>query len=188
MGILKDKTLYHGSLEIVTKPEIRIYPDRAMDFGQGFYCTTSFEQADKWAKAKIRKGNANIAYVNEYTFEKFPGGLRIKEFPKEPNLEWLDFVVESRTNPKHEYEYDIVTGPVANDDAFAAIETYIAEGDTSQERKEKLIKELKTYKLRDQILFHTEESIKRLSFVRQHKVLPDNTKSQNINKTKGKTL
>lgn len=36
--------LYHGSTEIVASPEIRD-ANRPLDYGSGFYTTTSFEQA-----------------------------------------------------------------------------------------------------------------------------------------------
>ena len=35
--------LYHGSLEQVICPEIR-EPNRTLDYGSGFYTTTSFKQ------------------------------------------------------------------------------------------------------------------------------------------------
>ena len=50
--------LYHGSLEIVEVPEIRM-PDRTLDYGSGFYTTTSFEQAETWVKRKMRDKNAD---------------------------------------------------------------------------------------------------------------------------------
>ena len=42
--------LYHGSLEIVDFPEIR-EPNRTLDYGSGFYTTTSFRQAEDWVRA-----------------------------------------------------------------------------------------------------------------------------------------
>ena len=41
--------LYHGSIEIVENPEIRI-PSRSLDYGYGFYTTTSLKQAEDWVK------------------------------------------------------------------------------------------------------------------------------------------
>ena len=41
--------LYHGSLEIVEHPRI-IEPNRTLDYGRGFYTTTSYEQAEQWFK------------------------------------------------------------------------------------------------------------------------------------------
>lgn len=156
--------IYHGSPEIVSKPEIRIDPERAMDFGQGFYCTTSRTQAEKWAKAKIRKGKYERGYVNEYIFYFLDNSLKIKKFENEPTIEWLDFVVANRTNPLFENDYDIIIGPIANDDAFSAIETFVAQKDHSVQKKMELIKTLKTYKLKDQILFRTDKALKTLQF------------------------
>lgn len=39
--------LYHGSIEKVEHPEIR-KSNRTLDYGQGFYTTTSCEQAEAW--------------------------------------------------------------------------------------------------------------------------------------------
>lgn len=46
--------LYHGSTDLVDKPEIR-ESDVYLDFGVGFYTTTSFEQAERWAKKKCEE-------------------------------------------------------------------------------------------------------------------------------------
>ena len=51
--------LYHGSTDLVDKPEIR-KSDIYLDFGIGFYTTTSFEQAERWAKIKMRRKNVEI--------------------------------------------------------------------------------------------------------------------------------
>ncbi len=47
-------TLYHGSTEIVEKPGI-ITGDKFLDFGFGFYTTTSKEQALRWAEIKKKR-------------------------------------------------------------------------------------------------------------------------------------
>lgn len=44
-------TIYHGGFSEIQKPEI-LEPKRTLDFGSGFYATTSFEQAKKWAITK----------------------------------------------------------------------------------------------------------------------------------------
>lgn len=46
--------LYHGSLEIVDHPEIR-KAVRTLDYGDGFYATTSFQQAEAWVRRRPRK-------------------------------------------------------------------------------------------------------------------------------------
>ena len=59
--------LYHGSIEIVENPEIRI-PSRSLDYGDGFYTTTSLKQAEDWVKRKLNSNNP-IGYVNIYEFD-----------------------------------------------------------------------------------------------------------------------
>ena len=60
--------LYHGSTDLVDKPEIR-KSDVYLDFGVGFYTTTSFEQAERWARIKMRRKNVNSGYVAVYVFD-----------------------------------------------------------------------------------------------------------------------
>ena len=38
--------IYHGSIEKVEKPEIRISKHRTLDYGYGFYTTTSYSQLE----------------------------------------------------------------------------------------------------------------------------------------------
>ena len=44
--------VYHGSLEKVEIPEIRT-PNRTLDYGCGFYTTTSYKQAESWVKRRM---------------------------------------------------------------------------------------------------------------------------------------
>lgn len=150
--------LYHGSLEQVEKPEIR-EANRALDYGNGFYTTTSEEQATLWVKRKLgRKGGKG--YVNVYEFDEISASqLDILHF-SEPTEEWLDFVMANRTDLNFCHTHDIVWGPVANDRVYAAFALY--EGGLLN--KQELIKELKTYILVDQLLFHTTRSIDCLKF------------------------
>ena len=55
--------LYHGSTEIVDKPEIR-ESKTYLDFGMGFYTTTSFVQAQRWAQIKMRRQNSDKCFMN----------------------------------------------------------------------------------------------------------------------------
>ena len=56
--------LYHGSDIIVDKPQIR-EPNRTLDYGAGFYTTTSYSQAEKWVRRKLH-GNTPCGYVCVY--------------------------------------------------------------------------------------------------------------------------
>ena len=60
--------LYHGSLERITSPEIR-EPNRTLDYGAGFYATTSFEQAEEWVRRRMKEAMADKGYVNEYALD-----------------------------------------------------------------------------------------------------------------------
>ena len=151
--------LYHGSIEIVDNPEIRI-PSRSLDYGYGFYTTTSFKQAEDWVKRKLN-ANSPIGYVNVYELdEDLVKSLKTLLF-ESPTEDWLDFVMSNRTNKDFNHDFDIVYGPVANDKVYAAFALY--EGGIID--KQNLISELKAYKLVDQYLFHTDKSLAALHFV-----------------------
>ena len=152
--------LYHGSIEQVTHPEIR-QPQRTLDYGSGFYTTTSYEQAERWVRRRMREKKVSLGYINTYDFD-----LRAMELLKtlsfsDPTEEWVDFVMRNRTEKEYVHDYDIVYGPVANDRVYAAFALY--EGGFLD--KQELIKELKAYKLVDQYLFHTEAALQFLTFI-----------------------
>ena len=108
----------------------------------GFYTTTSQEQAELWVKRKIGERNEK-GIVNIYEFDLSSAEkLNVLRFT-EPTEEWLDFVMENRTNKDYRHNYDIVYGPVANDRVYAAFALY--EGGLLN--KQELIQELKTYLL-----------------------------------------
>ena len=152
--------LYHGSIVEVRTPEIRI-PNRTLDYGNGFYTTTSYNQAKEWVQRKITENNTNYGFVNIFEFnESALQQLNCLIF-NSPTEEWLDFVMSNRTNKSFHHNYDIVYGPVANDRVYAAFTLY----ESGLLNKENLISELKTYKLVDQYLFHTEKSLQALKFI-----------------------
>ena len=55
--------VYHGSVEVVEKPEIRD-ADRPLDYGSGFYATTSYEQAEAWVMRRMKDKQIKRGYVN----------------------------------------------------------------------------------------------------------------------------
>lgn len=156
--------LYHGSLEIVENPEIR-KPNRTLDYGAGFYLTSSYEQAEKWVRNKF-KGNSSKGFVNVYDYNPaFETDLNVLDFPKASD-EWVDFVMANRMDKDYTHDYDIVKGPVANDNVYAAFAFY----ESGLFNKEQLIVELKTYKLVNQILLHTERALPSISFIEAKEV------------------
>ena len=150
--------VYHGSYTKIdeidlTKGELN------RDFGQGFYVTNIYEQAKFWAKRKGKK-QKNNGIITEFTFlesaftSDYLKSLRFKDYSEE----WLDFVVKNRQNDsdKNLHDYDIVEGPVANDDIATRITFYLEGGITKVE----FIEELK-FKHSDshQIAFCTQKSL-----------------------------
>lgn len=152
--------LYHGSIDQVIKPEIR-KPQRTLDYGSGFYTTSSFEQAERWVRRKLVEKKVCLGYVNIYELNQDSiQSLRFLSFPK-PDEKWIDFVMANRMQEGFSHDYDIVCGPVANDHVYAAFALY--EGRVIS--KQALINELRTYVLVDQYLFHTEQSLRLLHFL-----------------------
>ena len=151
-------TLYHGSLEIVEKSQI-LQANRPLDFGTGFYTTTSLQQARRWVKLRMEQSQASVGFINiyEYTPKR---DLRTRLF-RSANEAWVDFVHANRTVQDYNHDYDIVTGPVANDNVYLSFNLY----ESGIITKRELIRRLKTYKLVDQLLFHTERSLDTLEYV-----------------------
>jgi len=150
--------VYHGSYAKIdeidlTKGELN------RDFGRGFYVTNIYEQAKFWAKRKGKK-QKNDGIITEFTFlesafiSDYLKSLRFKDYSEE----WLDFVVMNRQNDtdKNLHDYDIVEGPVANDDIATRITFYLEGGITKVE----FIEELKfKHSVSHQIAFCTKKSL-----------------------------
>lgn len=152
--------LYHGSLAVVKEPEIRAQ-SRTLDYGNGFYATTSQSQAERWAKRRMREHKVTVGYINVYEFDlKAMDVLKTISFHS-PDEQWVDFVMANRMLVGFTHDYDIVYGPVANDNVYAALALF--EGNIIG--KQALIAELRAYKLVDQYLFHTKRSLQFLKFI-----------------------
>ena len=157
---------YHGSDTVVDAPKI-LDPKRPLDFGGGFYVTTSEAQAKALAVKVAYRNNTNHRCVNRYDFDlaKAKEELTVIHF-ESANEEWLDFVCSNRSG-RYTGEYDAVIGPVADDRVYRVVVEY-ENGDLD---KETALKNLKTEELCDQILFHTEDSLRFLKYL-DTEVLP----------------
>jgi len=151
---------YHGSDTIVDVPRI-LEVKRPLDFGGGFYITTSEKQAKSWAIKVAYRNNNNHRCVNRYEFdlEKARGELTVLHFDA-ADEKWLDFICDNRSG-RFTGDYDIVIGPVADDRVYRVVVEY-ENGDLD---KETALKNLKTEALCDQILFHTEKSLEYLKYI-----------------------
>ena len=136
--------VYHGSTEVIEEPDVQ-HSKRYLDFGRGFYLTTYEEQAKKWA---VRKGlrQEKCGVVNIYEIEENLSSYRVLSFDNEDE-NWLDFVCACRRGEEINLEYDMIIGSVADDDVFKVVDMYFR----GLWDKEKVLKELKYYKMNDQI-------------------------------------
>lgn len=112
---MDNKIIYHGSNMKVEIPKIMIN-GYYKDFGYGFYCTNLKKQAIRWAMTK--KGDS---VINTYSYQRNEN-LQIKTF-EEMTEEWLQFVVDCRRGIEH--NYDIVEGPMADDQIWNYVEDYV---------------------------------------------------------------
>lgn len=155
-GMEENSILYHGSNVVVEKPEIRIF-GHYKDFGYGFYCTRIEPQAKKWALTKLPKH-----IVTLYEFHETEE-LRVLHFP-EMTDEWLDFIAECRRGKEH--SYDIVEGPMADDQIWDYVEDFIA-GNISRDAFWALARfKHPTH----QITFCTPESLKCITYLSNYEI------------------
>ena len=151
---------YHGSDTIVDSPRI-LEAKRPLDFGGGFYATTSESQAKSWAIKVAYRNNNNHRCVNRYEFDLEKAKLELTVIHFEiADEKWLDFICDNRSG-KSTGDYDIVIGPVADDRVYRVVVEY-ENGDLD---KETALKNLKMESLCDQILFHTEKALKYLKYI-----------------------
>lgn len=152
--------LYHGSTVAVRKPSLR--PGRPnADFGKGFYTTSNYDQAERWAHIKQEREESSRAVVSVFEFDETlldNADLNIRKFNGADEA-WLYFVADCRKSSPH--EYDLVQGPVANDKVFTTVNLF----ESGVLSAEAAILQLKAYKTYDQLSFHTERVIKALTFV-----------------------
>ena len=151
---------YHGSDTIVDAPRI-LEAKRPLDFGGGFYVTTSEVQAKRWATKVAYRNNSKYKCINRYEFdlEKAKSELTVICF-ESADEKWLDFICNNRSG-KPTGNYDVVIGPVADDKVYRVVVEY-ENGDVD---KVTALKKLKAETLCDQILFHTQKALDFLKYV-----------------------
>jgi hypothetical protein len=151
--------VYHGSYLAIENIDFS-FCRKERDFGKGFYVTKYPEHAQQWAERKSSRKNM-AAVVTEFEFDEdffedeFLKALRFDDY----NGEWLDFVVMNRKNRKGKpaHHYDIVEGPIADDDITRRVNKYLRKEIT----KEQFLIDL-THKPSHQICFCTLQSLQAL--------------------------
>lgn len=149
--------LYHGSNIVVETPQI-LQSDRRLDFGTGFYLTSSYEQAERWAFLTVKRRGEGKQIITSYDFdEEVLSSLKVLRF-EETSVEWLKFVVNNRNVKDFTDDSDIVIGPVANDRTMPVIKLYFSGIYDEMET----IKRLLPQNLKDQYAFKSEKALEAL--------------------------
>jgi hypothetical protein len=158
--------LYHGS-NVAVEARRLVNQARGLDFGAGFYLTTSEEQAARFSEIVFKRQKNGIATVSVYEFDMGVAekALSIRKFDR-ADAEWLKFVVENRTNSYQGANYDMVIGAVANDRVMPTVLAYL-NGFISEEAA---LITLKVSKLVDQICLKTEKALQLLKFVKAYEI------------------
>ena len=158
--------LYHGTNAFFERPDLsKCRPFK--DFGRGFYTTTSYEQAERWARIKMRREKKDTGYVAVYEFdyEAAKTDTTIRRFDA-ADMEWLLFVANNRRGLPLTESVDMHVGPVADDNVYQSIRFF----ETGILNAEETVKRLKTEVLQDQWIFHTEKILSYCTFLKYTEV------------------
>ena len=157
--------VYHGSSLQIESPRI-LEPNRALDFGTGFYTTLNEVQAADFARKVMDRIHVKHGVVNVYEveIEQMKRNLTHLWFD-EPNEAWLDYVSNNRSGIATE-NVDFTYGPVANDDVYRTFAAYQAGILT----REEAIARLKVKKLYNQLTFKSDKALEHIHFITAYTV------------------
>jgi hypothetical protein len=150
-------TLYHGSNSKFEVPSLEFARDKR-DFGIGFYTTTIKGQAEAWAHNLFERYGGEGAYLYTFGLAQIDD-LGVKEF-QAISTEWLDMVKNNRLSSGVQHNFDVVIGPVANDNTIRTVALYVA-GIIDAEYA---MKQLAFFKANDQVSLHTKKAMDKLIF------------------------
>ena len=157
----RDLIVYHGSCYDFEKIDLNMSHNRR-DFGKGFYTTLLQSQSKEWAYRLSLREKKNDYYVYEYIFEESLE-LMVNRFDT-LNEEWLKFIKTNRSKGGIQHDYDVVIGPVADDNTMETVQLYIANILTVQEAVERL----RYNNVNNQVSFHTLKALQYLTLVRRN--------------------
>ncbi len=131
--------MYHGSdVEIVEIDLSKSLMNK--DFGKGFYVSDELWQARDFAKYKADKprSKTKTAVVTGFEFDEnrlTDGSLRVLRF-EGYSIEWVRFIRANRQ--VRNVDYDVVIGPIANDDVRTKFALHMMGELTEEELMESL--------------------------------------------------
>lgn len=147
--------LYHGSNIAFDRIDLSKSHNRR-DFGRGFYCTILEKQAQEWAHRLYMRNFSGGEYVYQYIFRQTEG-IKIKRFYA-LNAEWLDFIKSNRIKGGIQHSYDVVIGPVADDNTMETVQLYMS----GILKVNEAVERLRYNKVNNQVSFHTPLALKHL--------------------------
>ena len=166
--------LYHGSnTDIRTINLALCRPFK--DFGRGFYLTVMKEQAENMAK-RVAGIYGGSPVINVYDIDEnfiHMRELNIKNFGVETSEEWARFVQNNRNRKFENFssiecnfdnKYDIVTGPIADDDMALLFRQY----ENGMITFDMMLNGMIYKKTTNQYSFHTEKAISLLKKVKNY--------------------
>lgn len=163
--------LYHGSNTDITEVDLTMCKPYK-DFGRGFYLTVLKEQAEKMAKRVARiYGGTPVVNAFEINVDLLSEGLNVKNFGTETSEEWARFVMNNRNRKFNDVsspecnidnKYDIVIGPIANDDMAVLFRQY----ENGILSFDKMISGMVYKETTNQYSFHTNRAVALLQKVR----------------------
>ncbi|MDF2873077.1 MAG: hypothetical protein K0R05_4652 [Anaerocolumna sp.] len=160
-----DFTLYHGTNVVFDKVDLTYSKDKR-DFGRGFYTTTFREQAEGWSENMYIRYGGEGKYVMEFQLA-VTEELSVKLYPG-LTREWLEMIKNNRLYGGIQHTYDIVIGPVADDNIMRIIALYVA-GIYSEETA---LDRLRPYKAHDQVSLHTPRALEYLKYIGRKELPP----------------
>lgn len=177
--------LYHGSYCKVEQPDLHKCRE-GLDFGKGFYVTSSQRQAYNYVPGSVRKairlGRVSRDFtvadgvVNVYRFHADPNLLL--HYYDEADIDWLHFVATNRDNTlfpallRKLKTIDIIGGKVANDNTSRVLVNYL-DGlfglPGAKNADATAIQALLPNRLEDQFCFRTADAIATLEYVKSER-------------------
>ena len=173
---MKKVILYHGSNNIINKPEFGL-GNKNNDYGLGFYTTENIELAKEWGVNLDYDGYANI-------YEIDLDDLKILNLNEYSILHWITILLQNRTfNLKNEiakagkeylvknfsikYEdYDVIIGYRADDSYFSFAEAFLKNSISSK----RLGEAMKLGNLGEQVVIKSKKAFNKLKFIGYEKV------------------
>jgi len=166
--------LYHGSYSNFEKIDLS-KGRKFKDFGQGFYTTKIENQAIDWAKNMSARFGTTFGFVSVYECDdNLFKELKYLKFDKATE-EWAYFIMNNRNEEftdftgqinNHKNQFDVVEGPVANDNIAVVLDQFMM----NMKSGTALVEALEYKNLNHQISFHTEKGISLLNKVRHYEV------------------